>query len=252
MPFVVLPLSLCALTACSCLIMLAVSILLKNALRSWITGSTSVLVLEIDTARCLVEATAARGGIQIPGSSCVPMAWPRSCRALWGLLGRGQVFVRGFSSFFCAVHGVFGEPWSYKFEAGCFARLRSEWCLFFFCSQVQFFFFHLSTAEVASLSVGRLAHLIVAAVSSAADSIDMFLVDGVCSSSLVMLFLARLLCSVFGCHFRVVLGLIDYFSVLIGVTSGVSIDLSSTESVFEVLVSARVLLARFTLVIFVF
>ena len=67
-------------------------------------------------------------------------AWPRSSRALWGLLGRGQVFVRGFSSFSCAVHGVFGEPWSYKFEAGCFARLRSEWGLFFFCSPVQFSF----------------------------------------------------------------------------------------------------------------
>ena len=49
-----------------------------------------------------------------------------------------------------------------------------------------------------SLSVGRLAHLIVAAVSTATDSIDMSLGDGVCSSSLVMLFLARLLCSVFG------------------------------------------------------
>ena len=177
-------------------------------------------------------------------------AWPRSSRALWGLLGRGQVFVRGFSSFFCAVHGIFGEPWSYKFEAECFARLRSEWSLFFFCYPVQFFFFQLSTAEVASLSVERLAHLIVAAVSFAADSIDMFLGDGVCSSSLVMLFLARLLCSVFGCPFRVVLRLIDYFSVLIGVTSGVSIDLSSAVSVFEVLVSARVLLARFTLVVF--
>ena len=102
-------------------------------------------------------------------------AWPRSSRALWGLLGRGQVFVRGFSSFLCAVHGVFGEPWSYKFEAGCFARLRSEWGLFFFCSPVQFLFFQLSTAEVASLSVERLAHLIVAAVSSATDSIDCFL-----------------------------------------------------------------------------
>ena len=63
MPLVVLPLSLCVLTACSCLIMLAVSNLLKNALRSLITGSTSVLVLEIDMARCFVEATAARGGI---------------------------------------------------------------------------------------------------------------------------------------------------------------------------------------------
>ena len=139
-------------------------------------------------------------------------AWPRSSRALWGLLGRGQVFVRGFSSFSCAVHGVFGEPWSYKFEAGCFARLRSEWGLFFFCSPVQFSFFQLSTAEVASLSVGRLAHLIVAAVSTATDSIDMFLGDGVCSSSLVMPFLARLLCSVFGCPFRVVLRLYSFFS----------------------------------------
>ena len=67
-------------------------------------------------------------------------AWPRSSRVLWSLLGRGQVFVRGFSSFSCAVQGVFGEPWSYKFEAGCFARLRSEWGLFFFCSPVQFSF----------------------------------------------------------------------------------------------------------------
>ena len=63
MPLVVLPLSLCALTACSCLIMLAVLRLLKNALKRWITSSTSVLVLEIDMARCFVEATAARGGI---------------------------------------------------------------------------------------------------------------------------------------------------------------------------------------------
>ena len=96
MPLVVLPLSLCALTACSCLIKLAVSIFLKNALRSWITGSTSVVVLEIDMARYFVEATAARGGIQIPGSSCVPMAWPRSVRALGLLLGRGQVVLWGF------------------------------------------------------------------------------------------------------------------------------------------------------------
>ena len=80
----------------------------------------------------------------------------------------------------------------------------------------------------------------------------MFLGDGVCSSSLVMLFLARLLCSVFGCPFRVVLRLNSYFSVSIGVTSGGSVDLTSAESVFEVLVSARVLLARFTLVIFMF
>ena len=123
-------------------------------------------------------------------SCSVASAWPRSCRALGLLLGRGhlvlsgvclaevgrgQVSVRGFSSFLCAVHGVFGEPWSYKFEAGCFARLRSEWGLFFFCSPVQFLFFQLSTAEVASLSVERLAHLIVAAVSSATDSIDCFL-----------------------------------------------------------------------------
>ena len=212
---------------------------------------------------------------QIVRSRSVASAWPRSGRGLGLLLSRGHVALWGFClaeviscsvasawprsglrpwllQLLCAVHGVFGEPWSYKFEAGCFARLRSEWGLFFFCSPVQFFFFQLSTAEVASLSVERLAHLIVAAVSSAADSIDMFLGDGVCSSSLVMLFLARLLCSVFGCPFRVVLRLIGYFSVLIGVTSGVSIDLSSTESVFEVLVSARVLLARFTLVIFVF
>ena len=53
------------------------------------------------------------------------------------------------------------------------------------------------------------------------------------------------------CTFRVVLRLNSYFSVSIGVTSGVSVDLSSTKSV-RVLVSARVLLARFTLVIFVF
>ena len=39
-------------------------------------------------------------------------------------------------------------------------------------------------------SVGRLAHLIVEAVSAATDSIDMFLGDGVCSSYLLMLFLA--------------------------------------------------------------
>ena len=53
-----------------------------------------------------------------------------------------------------------------------------------------------------------------------------------------MPFLARLLCSVFGCPFRVVLRLDSYFSVSIGVASGVSVDLTSTESVFEVLVSA--------------
>ena len=53
-----------------------------------------------------------------------------------------------------------------------------------------------------------------------------------------------------GCPFRVVLRLNSFFSVLIAVTSGVSVDLSSTESVFEVLVFARVLLARFTLVFF--
>ena len=191
-------------------------------------------------ARCFVEATAARGGIQIPGSSCVPMAWPRSDRALGLLLGRGQVALCGFclaevrsrsgasawprsgralwllrgrgqvvlcgfcvaevmsrsgasawprsvclaevrsssvaspaSSVPCTVSS--GSRGSYKFEAGCFARLRSEWGLFFFCSPVQFLFFQLSTAEVASLSVERLAHLIVAAVSSAAVSIDCFL-----------------------------------------------------------------------------
>ena len=171
-------------------------------------------------------------------------AWPRSSRALWSLLGRGQVFVRGFSSFSCAVHGVFGEPWSYKFKAGCFARLRSEWG-FVFSFVLRFsFLFQLSTAEVASLSVGHLAHLIVAAVSTATDSIDLFLGDGVCSSSLVMPFLDRLLCSVFGCPFRVVL-LLQCFRCLVWRVR----CLTPTESVFEVLVFAPVLLARFMLVI---
>ena len=47
MPLHVLPLGLCALTACSRPIMLTASHLLKNASRSWITGPTSGLVLEV-------------------------------------------------------------------------------------------------------------------------------------------------------------------------------------------------------------
>ena len=41
----------------------AIESLRENALRSWITGSTSVFVLEIAMARCFVEATASPGGI---------------------------------------------------------------------------------------------------------------------------------------------------------------------------------------------
>ena len=52
----------------------------------------------------------------------VASAWPRSGRAQWVLLARGRVNVGGFSS-------VFGVPWSYRFEAGCF-----------FVLQVPFFF----------------------------------------------------------------------------------------------------------------
>ena len=196
-------------------------------------------------------------------SCSVASAWPRSGRALWLLRGRGQVALWGFC--LAEVRSRSGAspaspvPCTVSSESRGPTSSRPGVLLVFVLSGVCFssvlrcsFLFQLSTAEVASLSVGRLAHLIVAAVSTATDSIDMFLGDGVCSSSLVMPFLARLLCSVFGCPFRVVLRLNSFFSVSIGVTSGVSVDLTSTESVFEVLVSARVLLARFTLVIFGF
>ena len=185
-------------------------------------------------------------------SRSVASAWPRSGRALWLLHGRGQVFVRGFSSFSCAVHGVFGEPWSYRFEAGCFARLRSEWGLFFFCSPVQFSFsvVHCGSGILVGWALGsshccsrEYCHRLNRYVSW---RWRLFIVSGHAVSRTTAVFrfwlpLPRLYCaSTVHC------------SVSIGVTSGVSVDLTSTESMFEVLVSARVLLARFTLVICVF
>ena len=169
-------------------------------------------------------------------SRSVASAWPRSGRALGLLLGRGQVVICGFclaevrsssvaspaSPVPCTVSSGSRGPTSsrpgvllvFVLSGVCFSSVLR--CSFLFL-------FQLSTAEVASLSVGHSAHLIVAAVSTATDSIDLFLGDGVCSSSLVMPFLARLLCSVFGCRFRVVLRLCSYFSVF-GVSSGVSVD----------------------------
>ena len=232
-------------------------------------------------ARCFVEATAARGGIQIPGSSCVPMAWPRSdralwlllgrgqvalcgfclaevrscfvasawprsgralwllrgrgqvvlcgfcvaevkscsgasawprsSRALWGLLGRGQVFVRGFSSFSCAVHGVSGSRGPTSSRPGVLLVFVLSGVCFSSVLRCSFLFsvVHCGSGILVGWALGS-SHC--AAVSPATDSIDMFLGDGVCSSSLVMPFLARLLCSVFGCPFRVVLRLNSFFS----------------------------------------
>ena len=84
-------------------------------------------------------------------------AWPRSSRALWCLRGRSQVALWGFclaEVISCSLVSAWPRsglrPWllqlilcrarSYRFEARCFARLRSEWGLFFFCSPVQFSF----------------------------------------------------------------------------------------------------------------
>ena len=94
-------------------------------------------------------------------------------------------------------------------------------------------------------------------MSTATDSIDTSLGDGVCLSSLVMLFLAPQLRSVLGWMLLPrSYALQLYFSGSICAASGVSVDLTSTESVNEVLVSdrcrlwLRVLLSRFTLVFF--
>ena len=183
--------------------------------------------------------------------------WPSSSRVIWGLLGRVHVYVRGFSNFSCAVHtvssGCRGPTGS---RPGCCGRLRSEWSLFF-CSPVQFCF-QLSTAELAPLSVGRLAHLSVAAMCTATDSTDMSLGDGVSFIVSGHAVFSPDCCVPFlvGGPFRVLRRLNSYFSDSICPASGVFVDLTSAESVSEVLVSdrcrlwLRVLLAIFTLVFF--
>ena len=153
---------------------------------------------------CLAEVRSLSGASAWPRSGralWLLRAWPRSGRALGLLLGRGHLVLSGVclaevrsssvaspaSSVLCTVSSGSRGPASsrpgvllvFVLSGGCFSSVLR-------CS----FLFQLSTAEVASLSVGRLAHLIVAAVSTATDSIDMFLGDGVCSSSLVMPFLA--------------------------------------------------------------
>ena len=164
-------------------------------------------------------------------SCSVASAWPRSGCALGLLLGRGQVFVRGFSSFSCAVHGVFGEPWSYKFEAGCFARLRSEWGLFFFCSPVQFSFsvVHCGSGILVGWALGsshccsrEYCHRLNRYVSW---RWRVFIVSGHAVSRPTAVFR-------FWLPFPRCISPQQFFSVSIGVTSGVSIDLTFCESVF--------------------
>ena len=118
-------------------------------------------------------------------SRSVASAWPRSGRALGLLLGRGHLVLSGVclaevrsssvaspaSPVPCTVSSGSRGPTSsrpgvllvFVLSGVCFSSVLR-------CS----FIFKLSTAEVASLSVGRLAHLIVAAVSTATDSIDCF------------------------------------------------------------------------------
>ena len=67
---------------------------------------------------------------------CVAEVRPRSGASAWPRSGLRPWLLQLLP---CTVS--WGGPWSYRFEAGCFARLRSEWCLFFFCSPVQFSFF---------------------------------------------------------------------------------------------------------------
>ena len=124
-------------------------------------------------------------------SCSVGSAWPRSGRALWVLLGRVHLVLSGVclaevrsssvASPACLVPGTVSSG-----SRGATGS-RPGVVLVFVLSGVCFssvlrysFLLQLSTAEVASLSVGRLAHLIVAVLM---DSIDMSLGDGVCSSS---------------------------------------------------------------------
>ena len=134
-------------------------------------------------------------------------------------------------------------------RGGCCARLRSEWCLSFFCSPVQFPFSvdHCGSGIPVGWVLGssqfcshEYCHRLNRYVSW---RWRVFTVSGHARPTVVFRFWL--------CPFRVVFRLNSYFSVSICAMSGVSVDLTSTESVFEDLVSARVLLVRFPLVFFV-
>ena len=117
-------------------------------------------------------------------------AWPRTGRELWDLLGRGPCstsVASPASRVPCTVSSGFRGPSGSR--PGCRARLRSEWCLCSLLFSGAGSFFQLSTAEVAFLSLGAWHNLSLAPMSNA-NSIDMSPWRWRRSSSLVMLFLA--------------------------------------------------------------
>ena len=117
---------------------------------------------------CVAEVRS-RSGVEVrslSGASAWPRsAWPRLGRALWCLLGRGHVFVRGFSQLLlcCArclrsAVALQVRGWvvvlAFVLGGACFSSVHRR-----------SFLFQLTTAEVAFLAVGRLAHLCFISVS---------------------------------------------------------------------------------------